>query len=68
MESIYYTDDYPIDGCTVKIESSDTNKGIFTLRIFAPISKGGAMLEIYRPMGIDEVILATSRLLKRERV
>ena len=64
MDSIYYTDDYKIDGCTVMIKSSENTTGKFIVNIQAPKAQGQKTLETYYPMNIDEAIDATRCLLK----
>lgn len=68
MDPIYYTDDYKIDGCTVKIESLENMTGRFIVSIQAPKAQGCTPLEMYHPMDIDETVEAVSCLLKRKPV
>lgn len=68
MDSIYYTDNFKIDGCTIKIESLENMPGRFNISIQAPKSQGSTPLEMYYPMDIDETVEAVSCLLKRKPV
>ena len=68
MDSIYYTDDYNIDGCTLKIESLENMPERFIISVQAPKAQGYTPLEMYYPMNIDETVEAISCLLKRKPV
>ena len=68
MDSIYYTDNYKIDGCTVIIKSSENTAGKFIISIQAPKAQGGIKLEAYYPMNMDETVEAVSCILKRKPV
>lgn len=68
MDSIYYTDDYKIDGCTIKIESPESITKRFAISIYAPKKQGCILLEKYYPMNIAEAVGAVDCLLKRKPV
>jgi len=60
MDSIYYTDNYKIDGCTIEIKSLENTPGRFNVSIQAPKAQGSTTLEMYYPIDIDETVEAVS--------
>ena len=66
---IYYTDDYPIEVCVVKIFAYPTTKGKFYVGIDTPTLDGRpTQAERYYPMNLEQAVQAAECLLKREAV
>ena len=68
-KSIYYTDDYPIEGCVVKIFADAKIKDRFRVGIYTP-TLGGEITQSagYYPMNLEQAVKATECLLKRKPV
>ena len=67
MDNIYYTDNYPIEGCTVKINASE-RQGVFIVSIYAPKIQGGLRLSVYYSMTLPQALNAAECLLKGDMV
>lgn len=68
-DPIYYTDDYPIEGCVVKIFADAKIKDKFRVGIYTPTLDGKiTQNEGYYPMNLEQVVKAVECLLKRESI